>query len=127
MVEFDLIKQLDLLYDFYAPLLTEKQRLVWEMYYQEDLSLGEIAEDQGITRQAVHDLIRRSEKALQSYEQRLGLVERFAWQSRELAHAYELVKAIGKTFDSGQATEIISILEKVLYSEAPTGPAESGD
>lgn len=127
MAEVDRIKQIALLYDFYAPLLTEKQRLILDMYYQEDLSLGEIAEDQSITRQAVHDILRRSEKALESYEARLGLVARFAWQSKELAQAYELVKNLGKSFDAGKAAEIISILEKVLCSEAPTATIESGD
>jgi len=127
MAEVDRVKQMALLYDFYAPLLTEKQRLVLEMYYQEDLSLGEIAEDQNITRQAVHDILRRSEKALASYEERLRLVERFAWQSRELARAYELVKQLDKSFEASKATEIISILEKILSSEVPTATVESGD
>lgn len=127
MAEVDRIKRMTLLYDFYAPLLTDRQRLILEMYYQEDLSLGEIAEDQGITRQAVHDILRRSEKALESHEERLHLVERFAWQSEEIARAYELIKALGEIFEPAKAAEIITILEKILYSEAPTSKVESGD
>lgn len=127
LAEVDRIEQMALLYDFYAPLLTEKQRLVLEMYYQEDFSLGEIAADQNITRQAVHDILRRSEKALANYEERLGLVERFAWQSRGLARAYELVKQLNQNFDTSKAAEIISILDKILTSEVPTATTESGD
>lgn len=127
MAEVDRIRKMALLYDFYAPLLTDKQRLILELYYQEDLSLGEIAEDQQITRQAVHDILRRSEKALESYEERLGLVERFSWQSRELARAYDLVKSLNTSFDTAVAAEIISILERVLASEAPAFIVESGD
>lgn len=127
MTEVDRIRQMVLLYDFYAPLLTPKQQAIMELYYQEDLSLSEIAEDQGTTRQAVHDILRRSERALQNYEARLGLVKRFAWQSEELAHAYELVKSINQNFDANKAAEVIGILEKVLSSEAPTDMAESRD
>lgn len=66
-----------LLADFYSPLLTVKQRRVWEFYYGQDLSLVEIAELENITRQAVYDLLKRTEKILQSYEEKLGLIRRF--------------------------------------------------
>ena len=71
-----------LLVDFYGPLLTDKQRNVWELHYQEDLSLAEIAELEHISRQAIHDLLKRTEKILEGYEHKLGLVRRF-WQERE--------------------------------------------
>ncbi|MDO4292622.1 MAG: YlxM family DNA-binding protein [Eubacteriales bacterium] len=66
-----------LLYDFYGELLTEHQKRVYEDVVLNDMSLSEIAQEQGISRQGVHDLIRRCDKALQSYESRLHLVERF--------------------------------------------------
>lgn len=66
-----------LLLDFYGPLLTEKQRKVLAGYFEEDLSLGEIAEQSGVSRAAVHDLVRRAVKALEEYEARLGLVARY--------------------------------------------------
>ena len=66
-----------LLYDFYGELLTKHQKDVYEQFIQEDLSLSEIAEGAGISRQGVHDLIRRCQKALEGYEAKLHLVERF--------------------------------------------------
>ncbi len=65
------------LYDFYGELLNEHQRQVFEDFVFHDLSLGEIAQEQNISRQAVHDMIRRSTKKLEEYEQRLRLIERF--------------------------------------------------
>ena len=66
-----------LLYDFYGELLTTHQKEVYEQFILDDLSLSEIAESAGISRQGVHDLIRRCQKALEGYENKLHLVERF--------------------------------------------------
>ena len=66
-----------LLYDFYGELLTEHQKEVYEQFIIEDLSLSEIAADAGISRQGVHDLIKRCHKILQGYEEKLHLVEKF--------------------------------------------------
>ncbi len=67
-----------LLYDFYGELLTEHQQKIYEDAVYNDLSLGEIAADAGISRQGVHDLIKRCDKILADYEAKLHLVERFA-------------------------------------------------
>ncbi|NMB10853.1 MAG: YlxM family DNA-binding protein [Firmicutes bacterium] len=72
-----------LLFDFYSQLLTDKQRLFFSLYHQEDLSLGEIAEQFGVTRQAVYDILRRSQKTLLNFEEKLGLIRRYTKQ-REL-------------------------------------------
>ncbi|PWK12760.1 putative DNA-binding protein [Tumebacillus permanentifrigoris] len=69
--------QMNLLYDFYGVMLTEKQREFVELYYLDDLSLAEIAEQFEISRQAVHDNIRRASAQLLDYEAKLHLVERF--------------------------------------------------
>ena len=66
-----------LLYDFYGELLTEHQRQVYESRVFDNLSLGEIAEDFGISRQGVHDLVRRCDKILQDYEEKLHLLAKF--------------------------------------------------
>ncbi len=69
--------QISMLYDFYGELLTPRQKEVLQYYYEENYSLSETAEELGVSRQAVHDTIHKAEKALRSYEQKLGLVERF--------------------------------------------------
>ena len=66
-----------LLYDFYGELLTDHQKQVYESVVYENLSLGEIADEMDISRQAVHDLIKRTDKILEDYESKLGLIERF--------------------------------------------------
>lgn len=81
-----------LLYDFYGQLLTERQRQLVELYYLNDFSLGEIAEDQAISRQAVHDQLRHASEALEAYEGKLGLVARHLDQQKllqELSGALE--------------------------------------
>ncbi len=66
-----------LLYDFYGELLTEHQRKIYEDAVYNDLSLSEIAEMQGISRQGVHDLIKRCSRILEGYENKLHLIKRF--------------------------------------------------
>lgn len=66
-----------LLYDFYGELLTEHQKKIYEDIVYNDLSLAEIAKENGISRQGVHDLVRRCDRSLQEYEDKLHLVERF--------------------------------------------------
>ena len=72
------MKNLDfvLLLDCYGNMLTERQRTLLEGYYDEDLSLAELAEPLGISRQAVHDSIRRGERQLEEYEAKMGIAER---------------------------------------------------
>lgn len=71
------IVELSLLYDFYGRLLKEQKRQVFEDYILNDLSLGEIAEERGISRQAVHDTIKRCSRELMEYEEALCLIEKF--------------------------------------------------
>ena len=66
-----------LLYVFYGELLTEHQRQVYEDVVLNDFSLSEVAENRGISRQGVHDMIRRCNKSLEEYENKLHLVEKF--------------------------------------------------
>ena len=72
-----------MLFDFYGELLTEKQREYYDLHYNQDLSLAEIAASSGISRQGVWDNIRRADAALRDAETRLGLVQRFAAQAFE--------------------------------------------
>ena len=70
------VKQ-SLLYDFYGDLLTAHQKHIYGLYVLDNLSLGEIAEDEGISRQGVHDIIKRCNAQLEGYEAKLKLVEKF--------------------------------------------------
>lgn len=81
---YDKIVQIALLFDFYGQLLTEKQQEIVDMYYNNDLSLGEISEQQGISRQGVYDSLKRAEKTLFEYEEKLGLVDRFLKQKEAM-------------------------------------------
>ena len=69
--------EITVLFDFYGPLLTERQQTFVDLYFNENLSLNEIAEEFGVTKQAVSDGLKKSEKALRKYEEKLGLVERW--------------------------------------------------
>ncbi len=73
------------LYDFYNALLTEKQRDCLNMHYLQDLSLAEIAEEFGVSRQAVHDILRRAEQTLEEYEEKLGLAARYSDERKLIA------------------------------------------
>ncbi|REB09730.1 putative DNA-binding protein [Sporosarcina sp. BI001-red] len=73
--------RVNFLFDFYQSLLTDKQRIYMELYYLDDLSLGEIAEEYGVSRQAVYDNVRRTEAMLEDYEAKLGLFNKFQERS----------------------------------------------
>ncbi|PIC71777.1 hypothetical protein CSV77_00795 [Sporosarcina sp. P16b] len=68
--------RVNFLFDFYQSLLTDKQRLYMQLYYLDDLSLGEIAEQYGVSRQAVYDNVKRTEAMLEDYEKKLNLFEK---------------------------------------------------
>lgn len=78
---------ISLLFDFYGEILTEKQQDVIDYYYNDDLSLAEISEHLGITRQGVRDSIKRAEATLIEMEEKLGLAKRF----REIQHGLDKI------------------------------------
>ena len=81
------ILEITLLYDFYGELLTQRQKTVMEMYHLNDYSLQEVGEELGITRQSVHNMLKRTEAILADYEAKLGLVNRFVIQKQKLDKA----------------------------------------
>ncbi|MBQ3225710.1 MAG: YlxM family DNA-binding protein [Clostridia bacterium] len=83
-----------MLYDFYGDMLTDKQKEAIELYYNEDLSLAEIAEPLGISRQGVRDNIKRGEKQLMELEEKLGLVKRFMQIGEKLDDALNLLSGM---------------------------------
>jgi len=86
--------EIALLLDFYGNALTERQRRTAEMYFQEDLSLAEIAEVTGITRQGVRDGLKKAENALFGLEERLGIAARFLRQRKALTEAKETAERL---------------------------------
>lgn len=100
------IAKMALLADFYGPLLTEKQRKVWDFHYAQDLSLVEIAELEEISRQAVYDLLKRTEKILLEYEEKLGLVRRFTVEQDKISEVKKSLQGfIQADFSSFSAWE----------------------
>ncbi len=97
------------LFDLYGALLTEKQRRCLEMNLFEDYSLSEIGETLGISRQAVHDMLHRSEQAMEAYEARLGLISRRESEKAALEQIYEDIC----TLHTSDANMKKTILEKL--------------
>lgn len=89
MGSMDDILRRSLLFDFYGELLTDHQKNIYEASVSEDLSLSEIAAQEGISRQGVHDLISRTDKILENYEQKLHLVERFLQTKKQVQEIRE--------------------------------------
>ena len=103
-----------LLYDFYGELLTEHQRQIYEACVFENMSLGEIAADFNISRQGVHDLIKRCDKALQDYEDKLHLVEKFLYVKEDVTQIHALAMQCKQSHDETILNEIETISNKIL-------------
>ncbi len=85
-------ERLNYLFDFYGMLLTEKQQAVVEMYYKDDFSLAEVAQQLHISRQGVYDILSRAVRALEEWEKRLGLYQSFLQRREEGEKLLELLK-----------------------------------
>lgn len=79
------LAEIAMLMDIYGDLLTKKQKDVMDLYYNHDLSLGEIAENQGITRQGVYDLIKRGVQTLRKTDKKLGMLKRWSRMDQKVA------------------------------------------
>ncbi len=100
------IVQQSILYDFYGELLSEHKRQIFEDYVLNDLSLSEIAEVQGISRQGVHDLVRRCTQELKEYEEKLSLVRKFQ-SIKDKVNQIKLI--VSDTENTGDLSNISSI------------------
>ncbi len=112
------IYEITVLLDFYGQLLTERQHEIMDLHFNSDLSLGEIAENFSISRQGVHDSIRKAKQALNGYEKRLGLAERFIEQEKNIEKALKCLKSMGKRFpeskEDADYKQAMDLLERVL-------------
>lgn len=110
----DKIYEQTMLFDFYGELLTEHQRSIYTDAVYNDMSLGEIAQERGISRQGVHDLIKRCDKLLQEYESRLHLVERFTKAKETVGRIERLTY---RREDAADSLEQIRELSRELLQE----------
>lgn len=91
-MEIEKNERINSLFEFYQPLLTEKQNQYLELYYADDFSLGEIAENFNVSRQAVYDNIKRTEKILEAYEAKLHLDAEFQARNKQADEIQQYVK-----------------------------------
>ena len=102
------------LYDFYGELLTDHQKEVYEQFVLEDLSLGEIAREEGISRQGVHDLVKRCSQTLKGYEEKLHLVEKFMAIKEKTGTIKELLDGYEKERAEEIVKEIRNISDEII-------------
>lgn len=113
MVNLDKNIEIGMMLDFYGQLLTDRQEEIVQMYYNNDLSLGEISQNLGITRQGVFDNLKRSEKALFEMERKLGLVQRFLDQKRKILQVLDVVNEIENDVINNNVEEICNKINQV--------------
>ena len=101
-----------LLYDFYGELLTAHQQNIYEDAVYNDMSLSEIAEEHGISRQGVHDLIKRCDRILQDYESKLHLVEKFMGAKEKIREIENLTRLTGQS-----AEEVVTAADGITIDE----------
>lgn len=108
------IVQLSILYDFYGELLNDHKKQIFEDYVLNDLSLGEISDMQGISRQGVYDIVRRCSQELKGYESKLKLVSRFQFVKEKLGNIKEIIEETENTRDVTRIYEIKVLADDIL-------------
>lgn len=114
VMHMEQVLQQTLLYDFYGELLTEHQRSVYEDVVLNDISYSEAAQDLGVSRQGVHELIKRCNKILEGYESKLHLVERFLCIRQKVEQIQELAGQCGEIDKETLAREVSEISGSIL-------------
>ena len=110
----ELIVKKALLYDFYGELLTEHQKNIYSDYILNDIGISEIAAERGISRQSVHELVKRCDKILQDYEDKLHLVDKFLNAKKFVAEINVLAARYNETKDSALVDRIKEISNHIL-------------
>ena len=103
MEEVNELLELAMLYDFYGELLKDHNKQIFEDYILNDLSLSEIADAEGITRQGVHDMVKRCSKQLRGYEEKLHLVEKFI-KTKECVEKINTL--LGRSYNTGNFDDL---------------------
>lgn len=109
-----------MLYDFYGDLLTDRQKEFYDLYYNEDLSLAEIAENYGITRQGVRDVIVRAEAYLTEIEDKTGLIRRFHTMQGQLREVADCAQKVLDLNDAKLGSDELETLGGRIKSLADT-------
>jgi predicted DNA-binding protein YlxM (UPF0122 family) len=108
------IVQQSILYDFYGELLSDHKKQIFEDYVLNDLSLSEIAVEQGISRQGVYDIVRRCTNELKEYEEKLCLVKKFQTIKDKLEEIKVIVQQTGRSKDITQIDTIATLADDIL-------------
>jgi len=112
--KLDEVVQLSILYDFYGELLNDRKKQIFEDYVLNDLSLSEIADLQGISRQGVYDIVKRCSQELKSYEDKLGLTKKFQIVKEKLNRIKDIASDAEGTNDSNINHEIVTLADDIL-------------
>ncbi len=108
------IVELSILYDFYGELLNDHKKLIFEDYVLNDLSLSEIAANQGISRQGVYDMVRRCTLELKGYEAKLSLMHKFETIKDKVESIREIVSEAAATGDITQVSRVSALADDIL-------------
>lgn len=108
------IVEYSLLYDFYGALLKEQKRQVFEDYVLNDLSLSEIASERGISRQGIHDVVKRCRRELEEYEKKLNLVKKFQSVKEDVHEIQQLAVSIHDYGKTNKIQQIVQLSNKIL-------------
>ncbi len=106
--------EISMLIQIYGTLLTEKQLDILDNYYNMDLSLSEIAENNEITRQAVRDIIKKGEKKLFEFEEKLQIMKKMLKQEKQISNILSELTQIEARFTDEQIAEILEHIKKEL-------------
>lgn len=108
--------RMTMLFDFYGELLTDRQKEFYDLYYNEDLSLSEIAENYGISRQGVRDVIVRAENYMTEIEDKTGLLKRFMQRTPHVERIAEAASQLrqlnSRRYEDHQLEELATVLER---------------
>lgn len=110
----DELVYLSVLYDFYGELLNDRKKLIFEEYFLNDLSLGEIADELEISRQGVHDIVKRCTRELKDYEERLSLVKKFSEVKQKVGSIKEYCEEVRESGDLTKIQKVETLADDIL-------------